>query len=115
MKYTFKRCGGVYEGRDQGCLWHGGQRENAAEVSLRVRPLTAMRGVQGYLHHLRSQIQLQQPAARTSIQTHYCLHLSSQRFFFARGGECARQNKLLAVAAKISRIGFIERYYEDQK
>jgi hypothetical protein len=38
-----------------------------------------------------------------------------QRFFFARGGECARQDKLLAVAAKISRVGFIERYYEDQK
>lgn len=38
-----------------------------------------------------------------------------QRFFFARGGECARQDKLLAVAAKISRVGFIKRYYEAQK
>jgi hypothetical protein len=38
-----------------------------------------------------------------------------QRFFYPKQGECARQDKLLAVAAKIARVGFIERYYEDQK
>jgi len=38
-----------------------------------------------------------------------------QRFLYPREGECARQDKLLAVAAKISRTGFIERYYEDRK
>jgi hypothetical protein len=38
-----------------------------------------------------------------------------QRFFYPKQGESARQDKLLAVAAKIARVGFIERYYEDQK
>jgi len=38
-----------------------------------------------------------------------------QRFFFSKQGECAIQDKLLAVAAKIARVDVIERYYEDQK
>jgi hypothetical protein len=38
-----------------------------------------------------------------------------QRFFYPKPGECARQDKLLAVAAKIAGVNFIERYYNDQK
>jgi len=38
-----------------------------------------------------------------------------QRFFYPELGECAKQGKLLAVAAKIAMVNFIERYYEDQK
>jgi hypothetical protein len=38
-----------------------------------------------------------------------------QRLFYSREGEPARQDKFLTVAAKISRVNSIERYYEDQK
>jgi len=40
-----------------------------------------------------------------------------QRFFYFQKGEwdCAIQDKLLAVAAKIAGVDFIKRYYEDQK
>ena len=38
-----------------------------------------------------------------------------QRFFYSPEGEPARQDKFLTVAAKISRVNSIERYYEDQK
>ncbi|PMD48011.1 hypothetical protein L207DRAFT_505117 [Hyaloscypha variabilis F] len=38
-----------------------------------------------------------------------------QRFFYPKPEECARQDKLLAVAAKIAGVNFIERYYNNQK
>jgi hypothetical protein len=38
-----------------------------------------------------------------------------QRFFYPKQGECARQDKFLTVIAKIGRVDFIKRYYEDQK
>jgi hypothetical protein len=43
------------------------------------------------------------------------LAIHPQRFFYSREGESARQDKLLTVAAKISGVNSIERYYEDQK
>jgi hypothetical protein len=41
--------------------------------------------------------------------------IHSQRFFFSKQGECAIQDKLLAVAAKIAKVDVIKRYYKDQK
>lgn len=38
-----------------------------------------------------------------------------QRFFYPKPEECARQDKLLAVASKIAGVNFIQRYYNDQK